>query len=153
FAFYADPPADPDELRYTLLRHGATHVLAQPVELLSFKRYQGSSVDANSRWWHVEAAIAGWPSAFKQVHQESADGTFLYAVVPDSTYPAAYERYRQAFPKLDQADWKGALVDLNAALKLAPQFPGALNAAGTALILSGGDLGRAEQHLKAAVAL
>lgn len=152
-ALYSDPSSDPDELRFILLRQGVTHVLAQPLQLLSFSRYSGSALSADQRWQRLQAWVSSWPDAFVPVHQEVAEGTVLYAVKSEPNFDAAYGLYREAFKSLDRADWDAALKDLDAAIRLVPQFPGALNASGVALMVSGKDLQLARTRLSKALTL
>lgn len=153
FVFYTDPPGDADQFRYDLLRSGATHVLTQPVNLLSLANFQGSPLSANQRWARAESFISGWSAAFHPVYSNESDGTLLYLVVPDPGYLKAYPLYREAYAYLNHADWKGALSRLDEALKRCPDFPGALNAYSTALYLSGQSAAQVEKHLKRAIAL
>jgi hypothetical protein len=153
YAYFASPPSDADELRFALLAKGTTHVLAQPVNLQSFRSYGGTSADANSRWERLQRWVVGWPEAFTPVYANAGEGTALYAVKQSAAFQEAFAHYKASFREFEAARFPEAARRLDEALRLYPDFPGALNASGAVSLVMNKDIDVAVTRLRKALRL
>jgi hypothetical protein len=151
FTMYALPGNDVESFRYRLMKTGITHVLAQPLTLLSFSVYHTSAFDSNARWARTQRWLAAWPAAFPEAYRDAAEGTVVYQLANDPTYLDAFDSYRRSFDAMERQDRKEAIALLRQAVDRRPDVPAFQNAYG-GLLLAGGELAKADRAFRRAIA-
>jgi tetratricopeptide (TPR) repeat protein len=134
---YGHPMADQDAFRYDLMKKGVTHVLVQPVDLLSFSTYGGSSMDSNHRWARTQEWLASARPPISRFIGILKNTHTLYEVTADSRFMSAYEAYRASFNSMEAGLPIEARSHLKEALRLDPNIPSVLNAYGVSQLMAG----------------
>jgi hypothetical protein len=133
-----------EELRYSLLSRGIGYVLVFP---------NPSNDRADLRWGQAAAWMSGWPQGFRLVYSNPREMTAVFQVMASGDFQRAFELYLSSHGDLLSGRWQQGFAKLDAALKLYPDLPGALNDYGASLLDSGGDVRRARAMLLEALRL
>ena len=132
----------PAELAYRLKASGTSYVWVrrQPIVDRHVQR----------QWVRGDHFLSRWPSAFPVIYNDPAERSTIYKVNLPETWTAAYQIYANARKSWQNGNTTAAAAAFDKAIRLAPDFPDALNDS-AALQLERGDVSDAESRLRAAL--
>jgi predicted Zn-dependent protease len=104
-------------------------------------------------WIRAYQWIQSCPDHFHLIYSNPKEDAYVYRILESKNFVKAYQLAVAARRDVSHADWPAALAKFELSMKLEPGLVGVRNDAAATLVLSGGDLKKAERLLNEALRL